>query len=46
MYGARPVKRILQNHIEDKLADILINETSPKRKVFKAVVKDNEVLIK
>ena len=46
MYGARPVKRILQNHIEDKLADILINDTSPKRKVFKAVVKDNEVLIK
>lgn len=46
MYGARPVKRILQNHIEDKLADILINDISPKRKVYKAVVKDNEVLIK
>ncbi len=46
MYGARPVKRILQSHIEDKLADILINDTSPKRKVFKAVVKNNEVLIK
>ena len=46
MYGARPVKRILQSHIEDKLADILINDTAPKRKVFKAVVKNNEVLIK
>ncbi len=46
MYGARPVKRILQSHIEDKLADILINDTSPKRKVFKAVVKNNEVLIR
>ncbi len=46
MYGARPVKRILQSHIEDKLADILINDTSPKRKVFKAIVKNNEVLIK
>lgn len=46
MYGARPVKRILQNHIEDKLADILINDVSPKRKVYKAVVKNNEVLIK
>lgn len=46
MYGARPVKRILQNHIEDRLADILINETSPKRKIFKAVVKDNQVVIK
>ena len=46
MYGARPVKRILQSHIEDKLADILINDTSPKRKVFKAVVKNNDVLIK
>ena len=37
MYGARPVKRILQSHIEDKLADILINDTSPKRKVFKVL---------
>lgn len=46
MYGARPVKRILQNHIEDKLADILISDSLPKRKVFKAVVKNNEVLIK
>ena len=46
MYGARPVKRILQNHIEDKLADILINDVSLKRKVYKAVVKNNEVLIK
>ena len=46
MYGARPVKRILQNHIEDKLADILINDVSPKRKVYKAVVKNNEVLIR
>ncbi len=46
MYGARPVKRILQSHIEDKLADILINDTSPKRKIFKAAVKDNEVVIK
>lgn len=46
MYGARPVKRILQNHIEDKLADILINDAGSKRKTFKAVVKDNEVVIK
>lgn len=46
MYGARPIKRILQNHIEDKLADILINDMMPKRKTFKAAVCNDEVVIR
>ena len=45
-YGARPIKRILQNHIEDKLADILINEKMLRRKIFHAAVQGDEVVIK
>lgn len=45
-YGARPIKRILQNHIEDKLADILISEKMVKRRKFKASIIGDEVVIK
>ncbi len=45
-YGARPIKRILQNHIEDKLADILINDKMLRRKTFKTAVVDDEVVIR
>lgn len=45
-YGARPIKRILQNHIEDKLADILITDKMVKRKKFKTAVVGDEVVIK
>ncbi len=45
-YGARPIKRILQNHIEDKLADILITDKMVKRKRFKTTVIGDEVVIK
>ena len=45
-YGARPIKRILQNHIEDKLADILLNDKLARRKILKTAVVNNEVVIK
>ncbi|MBQ3034386.1 MAG: ATP-dependent Clp protease ATP-binding subunit, partial [Deferribacterales bacterium] len=45
-YGARPIKRILQDQIEDKLADILMGDKFEKRKTLKAVVVNDEILIK
>lgn len=46
MYGARPIKRLLQNHIEDRLSDILITDKWPNRRKFKTTVVNNEVVIK
>lgn len=46
MYGARPIKRLLQSHIEDRLSDILITDKWPNRRKFKTTVINNEVVIK
>ena len=45
-YGARPIKRLIQNHIENKIADlILLNEIKKYDKVELYVI-DNEILVK
>lgn len=46
VYGARPIKRLLQNHIEDRLSDILITDKWPKRRKLRTSVVNNEVVIK
>jgi ATP-dependent Clp protease ATP-binding subunit ClpC len=45
-YGARPIKRLLQTHIEDMLSDILISGRYKKRKNLTAVMKDGEISFK
>ena len=45
-YGARPIKRLIQNHIENKIADlILLNEIKKYDKVELYVI-DDEILVK
>ncbi len=46
MYGARPIRRILQEYLEDKLSDLMLDTTYDKRKKFKAMVVDDELVIK
>jgi ATP-dependent Clp protease ATP-binding subunit ClpC len=45
-YGARPIKRLLQTHVEDNLSDILISGRYKKRKNLKAVLKDGQITFK
>lgn len=34
-YGARPIKRSIQNHIEDKIADLLIEHSNTEKKTIR-----------
>lgn len=45
-YGARPIKRLLQTHIEDNLSDILIAGKHKHRKNLKVVVQDGKLVFK
>ena len=45
VYGARPIRRILQEYLEDKLSDLMLDKTYDKRKKFKATVVDDELVI-
>jgi ATP-dependent Clp protease ATP-binding subunit ClpC len=45
-YGARPIRRLLQNHVEDSLSDLLISGKHKKRKNLKAVLKDGQIEFK
>ncbi len=45
-YGARPIKRLLQTHIEDNLSDILISGRYKKRRNLRAVLKDGQISFK
>ena len=42
-YGARPVRRFIQDHIEDKIADAMVD--NPKRKNMRLVVKEKNIQI-
>jgi len=46
VYGARPIQRILQEYIEDKLSDKILDQTDSKKRKFKAVVVNDELLIR
>jgi len=45
-YGARPIKRLLQTHIEDNLSEILIMGKHKRRRNLKAVLEDGKITFK
>ncbi len=46
-YGARPIRRAIQNLIEDKLSDILLNnQESEKKKIVVSLNKEKQIEIK
>jgi ATP-dependent Clp protease ATP-binding subunit ClpC len=46
-YGARPIRRAIQNLIEDKLSDILLNNQEEKKtKILISLNKEKEIEIK
>lgn len=44
MYGARPLRRVIQNEIEDRVADLLVE--SPDCAGIKITVEDNEIVVR
>ncbi|BAI81574.1 ATP-dependent Clp protease, ATP-binding subunit ClpC [Deferribacter desulfuricans SSM1] len=46
MYGARPIRRILQKYIEDSLSDLLLQGKFKRRKNLKVIAKDGELVFK
>ncbi|MGA1862126.1 ATP-dependent Clp protease ATP-binding subunit [Deferribacter thermophilus] len=46
MYGARPIRRILQKYIEDALSDLLLQGKFKRRKNLKVIAKDGELVFK
>jgi ATP-dependent Clp protease ATP-binding subunit ClpC len=46
-YGARPIRRAIQNLIEDKLSDILLNnQENDKKKIIVSINKEKQIDIK
>ena len=45
IYGARPLKRTIQNLIEDKIAEYILDGKIQKGKLAKLDVKDNKIVI-
>ena len=45
IYGARPIRRVIQKYIEDTLAKLLISETIKENGSVKMYLKDNKVEI-
>lgn len=44
-YGARPLRRLIQNYVEDQISEKLISGSFERRKRLKLVVKDGEVAV-
>ena len=42
-FGARPIKRLIQRHIEDKLSEVLLEGKYAKRKKIKVIVKNDKI---
>ena len=42
-FGARPLKRAIQNYIEDGISDIIVNGDFPLGSVIHITLKDNEL---
>ena len=45
-YGARPIRRVIQKEIEDKLANMIIRGEAGKGDSFGLLVEDNKIRIK
>ena len=43
--GARPIIRLIQDNIEDKITDLMLEHTYAKNYVFQAAYKDNEIIV-
>ena len=43
--GARPIIRLIQDNIEDKITDLMLEHTYVKNYVFQAAYKDNEIIV-
>jgi ATP-dependent Clp protease ATP-binding subunit ClpC len=45
-YGARPIKRIIKNEIENQIADLIINNEYEEQHVFNLFVENKNIIIK
>ncbi len=45
-FGARPILRAIQDNIEDKITDLLLEKDYKEKYKFKIDVKDNEIVVK
>jgi ATP-dependent Clp protease ATP-binding subunit ClpA len=45
-YGARPIKRAIQDKIEDLISDEVLNNKVIEAKKYKLIVENDEILIK
>lgn len=45
-YGARPIKRIIKNEIENQIADLIINNEYEEQHVFNLFVENKNIMIK
>ena len=43
VYGARPLKRAIQNYLENKIADLIIEEKIKKNQLLEIEVKNNKI---
>ena len=43
-FGARPLRRVIQEHLEDQLADVILEDPTVKELV--AVLEDGQITIK
>ena len=46
LYGARPIKRLMQQHIEDPLSELFINGKFKNRKNIKILTKDGKLVFR
>ena len=44
-HGARPLRRVLQEHIEDQLSDKLLEQTYPMGTIFNVGLKDDKITL-
>lgn len=42
-FGARPLRRVIQEHLEDRIADFILDQQHIKK--LKAIVKDGEIIL-
>ena len=42
-FGARPLKRAIQNYIEDGISDLIVNGNMPLGSIIHITLKDNEL---
>ena len=45
-YGARPVRRVIQNYIEDKIAEFILDKKIEENDKYRVLVEDGKIIIK